>query len=275
MAETERVPQGDDPIRPNPIPSEQEVRPAMLRHASKLLLEILCSVLATVIGSYVANHYIAGRFARETPVPIERATLATNIAPSEVVKAEIVASAGPSNVVNAPDAAGTIGSRIVDNANDEKAAQPGDRSAELASVITRQHRPPRGKRIPSANAIVVQEIVSATAASAEMGRPSVDRAVDMSTESSPGAAPTPLDPASRGSHFARRLLNPIIHTALLLVGRAHELQRRASPDDVPFSSREFRFQPEAAERSSSERTTISSDPVSSDRPGTKLPRQWP
>ena len=245
----------------------------MLRYASKLLLEILCSVLATVVGSYVVNHYIAGRVARDTPVASGRATLVANIAPSEAVKAEIVASAGSSKAVNAPDATGAIGSGMVDNANDEKAAPPGDRSAEPASITTRQHRPPREKRVLRANAIVVPEIVSATAAPAEMGRASADRAVDISVESSAGTGPTPLDPASRGPHFARRLLNPIIRTALLLVGHTHELQRRASPGDVPFSSGEFRFQPEAGERSS--RTTISSDPVSSDRPGTKLPRQWP
>ena len=275
MAETERVPQGDDRIRPNPIPSEKEVRPAMLRYASKLVLEIFCSVMATVIGSYVANDYIAGKFARDVPASAKHLTLGANIAPSEAAKAKIVASAGPSNVVNAPDTAGTIGSRIVDNANDEKGAQPGDRSAEPANVITRQHRPPRGKRTPGVNAIVVPKIVSATTAPAEIGHPSVDRALDISTELPPGATPTPLDPASRGSHFARRLLNPIIHTALLLVGRAHELQLRASAEDVPFASREFRFQPAAAERSSSERTKISSDPVSSERSETKLPRQWP
>lgn len=247
----------------------------MFRYASKLVLEILCSVLATVIGSYVANDYIAGKFARDTPVSIERAALDADIAPGKAVTAEIVASAGPSNVVNAPDTTGAIGSRIVDSANDETAAQLGDKSAEPASVIKRQHRLPQGKRNPRPNAIAVPEIASATTASAEMDRASVERAVDISAESSPGAAATPLDPTNRGSYFAGRLLNPIIHTALLLVGRAHELDRRASPDDVLFSSRAFRSQQEAAERSSSERTTISSDPVSSDRPGTKSARQWP
>jgi hypothetical protein len=68
----------------------------------------------------------------------------------------------------------------------------------------------------------------------------------------------PLDPEKKSSHLARRVLKPIIRTALLLlessslVDREHEPQRRTSPDDTRSSSRVV--EPEFSELS--ERTCL-------------------
>src|SRR5262245_58881129 len=40
----------------------------MLKHLTKLAMEILPSVLATIIGAYIVNHYINGKPATDTPV---------------------------------------------------------------------------------------------------------------------------------------------------------------------------------------------------------------
>lgn len=247
----------------------------MLNRVSNLLLEIVCSVVATVIGSYVANHYIAGLFARDKPASIKRAALDAGTSRSDALKVETIANVGPSYVVSPPVSTGSVGSRIVDIANAERVAQPADRPAEPPSVTTRQHRPPREKRVSNSNAFVAPDIISAIPDSAEMSRASLDRAVGTSVDLLPGAAPTPPYAPSHGLHFASKLFNPIVQKVLRSVGHALDPQRRALPDDVHFSSRELRFQPETTERSSSDQTTISSDAIPSDRPGTKLARQWP
>ena len=43
----------------------------MLKYASKFFLNIFLSVLATVIGSYLANQYIVGRPVVEVPVSLD------------------------------------------------------------------------------------------------------------------------------------------------------------------------------------------------------------
>jgi hypothetical protein len=53
---------------------ELEERPEMLKYASKFFLNIFLSVLATVIGSHLANQYIAGGPAADAPVSLADAT---------------------------------------------------------------------------------------------------------------------------------------------------------------------------------------------------------
>jgi hypothetical protein len=244
----------------------------MLKYASKLFLEIFLPVLATVIGFYLAHQCIASRFAVGGPVSLADATVdpkKVDASPaSQEVKADVTVSEGPSDVVNALGPVATVGSHIVDKTNDEKAAPPVNKPAELTTVPARRHRPvPRDQRISKTNAIAAPEIASLTVAPPELGRTSTKRFFSTNANSPPDASPPPqeigrdngvsppLDPMMTGSHLAGRVLSPIIRTALLLlepsslVGRAHEPQRRTSPDEI--------------ERSSSERTRISNDVLSS------------
>src|SRR5258708_18593931 len=96
----------------------------------------------------------------------------------------------------------------------------------------------------------------------------------------PLAVASSIEQMMTGSRLAGRALNPIIRTALLLLepsstlaGHADEPQRRTSPDEILSSSRVLRFEPEVRERSSSERTRVSNDVLSSRRPETQTPRQ--
>jgi hypothetical protein len=50
-------------------------RPIMLKYASKLFLKISLSVVATIISSYLANQYVAGRSATRGPVSLAGATV--------------------------------------------------------------------------------------------------------------------------------------------------------------------------------------------------------
>jgi hypothetical protein len=277
--------------------SEREERRIVLKYASKLFLKIFLSVVATVIGSYLTNQYIAGRSAADAPASLAGATadpkrLDANAASSEAAKADVTVSEGPSDPANALGPAGAIGSRIVDKTNvdktnDDKVAPPVDKLAERASVPAPLHRSAsRDKRISKTNTIATPEIASLTVAPPERGRATTERFFSTNANSPRDASPPqeigrdddvspPLDLEMTDSHIAGRVLKPVIRTVLLLlepsslVGHAHEQQRRTSPDEIPSSSRVLRFQPEVTERSSSKRTRVANDVFSSRRPRDK------
>jgi hypothetical protein len=204
----------------------------MLKYASKFFLNIFLSVLATVIGSYLANQYIARRPAAEAPVSLD-ATIDpkgpdANAASRE---ADITASEGPSAVANALEPAGAIGGRSVDKINHEKAVPPVDRLAVSTNVPARLHRSaPRHKQISKTNAVATPESASLTVAPPELGRATTGCFFNTSANSALDASPPPpqevgreddvslpLDPEMTGSHIAGGVLKPIIHTALLLL----------------------------------------------------------
>ena len=242
----------------------------MLNYASKFLLNIFLSVLATVIGSYLANHYTARRPAADAPASLAGATIDpkradAHAASREAVKADIAVSEGPLDVANAVGPTGAIGGRSVDKTNvdktnNEKAAPPVDKLAEATNVPARLHRSaPRSKQIAKTNTIAAPESASLTVAPPEPGRATTGRFFNTNANSALDASPPPqrvgrddgvsppLDPEVEGSHLTRRVLKPIIRTALLLLercsllGHAHEQQRRTSPDEIPSSSRVLRF----------------------------------
>ncbi len=228
----------------------------MLKYASNFLLEIVLSVLATLIGSYLANQYIVGRSVAGGPVQLVGSTVDpksvdSNAASREAVKADVTVSEGPPEVVNVFGPPVAIGSRVVDKTNDEKAAQPVDKLAERKSVPARLHRTaPRDKRIAKAATIATPESASLTVDPPELGGATTERFLSTNANSPTGASPPPqeiardndvsppLDRVMTGSHLAGGVLNRVIRTAWLLlepsslVGHAHEPQRRTSPDET-------------------------------------------
>jgi hypothetical protein len=210
--------------------SEREETPTMLKYASKFLLNIFLSVLATVIGSYLANQYIAGRPVADPPVSLAGATIDpkrpdANAAPREAVKAGITVSEGPLDVANAIGPA-AIGGRSIDRTNNEKAAPPVDKLAESTNVHARQHRSaPRYKQISKTSTIAAPENASLTVASPEPGRATTGQIFGTNANSALDASLPPqqvtgrdddvlplLDSEMAGSHLTRRVLKPIIRT---------------------------------------------------------------
>jgi hypothetical protein len=207
----------------------------MLRYASKLFLEIFLSVLATVIGSYLASQYIAGRPAADAPVSLAGAIVDpkrvdVNAASHEAVKADLTSPQDLSDVVNALGPVAAVGSRIVERTNDEKAAPPVDKLAEPMRVPAQLHRSAqRDKPILKARTIATPEIASLTVVPPEPGRATTERFFGTNASSSLDASPrsqevgrddgvSPLpDRLMTGSRLAGRVLNPIIRTALLLL----------------------------------------------------------
>src|SRR4051794_4097758 len=117
----------------------------MLKYLSKFVLEILPSVVATIIGAYIVNHYIAPKPATDTPVAASVSSAgpkaAADAKPSDVkpsdakladgkaAKPDAKAAETPSDLANATDA-GTIRKIPIDKAASEK---PADKPAETAS----------------------------------------------------------------------------------------------------------------------------------------------
>jgi hypothetical protein len=123
----------------------------MLKYLSKITMDILPSVVATIIGAYIVNHYIANKPATDAP-------MAAAVAPAQPTKVD-AASAETGNLPGAGVRARGISEKAIFEktaaekpAMVEKAAEkpaekslvpPEDRPAETASISadTRHHAP--------------------------------------------------------------------------------------------------------------------------------------
>jgi hypothetical protein len=109
----------------------------MLKYVSKFTLDVLPSLLATVIGAYIVNHYIVSK----PDTPVAAATSTAN--PANASKAETSA-----DVANIPEpgvrAKGISEKSVLDKSAAEKPAdKTADKPAETASIPseTRRHQP--------------------------------------------------------------------------------------------------------------------------------------
>src|SRR5882724_4311097 len=80
--------------------------PAMLKYVSKFTLDILPSVVATIIGAYIVNHYIVAKPGANAPVAAAVSTTEpkaeAKVAP-EAATADAKASETSSGVANIPE----------------------------------------------------------------------------------------------------------------------------------------------------------------------------
>jgi hypothetical protein len=109
----------------------------MLKYVSKFTLDVLPSLLATVIGAYIVNHYIVSK----PDAPVAAATSTAN--PKADAKAET-----SSDVANIPEpgvrAKGISEKAVLDKSAAEKPAdKTADKPTETASIPsdTRRHQP--------------------------------------------------------------------------------------------------------------------------------------
>jgi hypothetical protein len=169
------------------------------------------------------------------------------------------------DVVNAIGPVAAVSGSIVGQTNEDKAA-PSTNKLPKPTSVPAPHRPaPREKRISKTNATAAPDITSKTVATSEPGRAITEkffgRRADLTIDAA--ASPPreverendlspPHDLRTKSAHLARRVLRPIIRTALLLlepsslVSREREPQGRTSTDEILSSSRVV--QPEPTER---------------------------
>jgi hypothetical protein len=128
----------------------------MLKYLSKLTMDILPSVVATIIGAYIVNHYIVTKPGAPAPV----AAAVSPAAPKKANVANVMPSEPSSDVANIPEAGvrakGISEKAILERSAVEKPAEKpveksadkADKPAEIASIPpdTRRHQPaPREK----------------------------------------------------------------------------------------------------------------------------------
>ena len=141
----------------------------MLKYVSKFTLDILPSVVATIVGAYIVNHYIVSKPGADAPVgavlsttePKAEAKVAPEAAKADA-KAPEKAPETSSGVANIPEpgvkAKGISEKAILEKSAAEKPAEKSaDKPAETASipVETRRHQP-REKAIAKSIPVPVQ-----------------------------------------------------------------------------------------------------------------------
>jgi hypothetical protein len=140
----------------------------MLKYVSKFTLDILPSVVATIIGAYIVNHYIVTKPAANAPVTAALSTV-------DPKKADVRRVAKPSDtssdIASIPEA-GVRAKGISEKAIFEKPAaeksqeKAVDKPAETAAipVETRRHQPaPREKAVAKTAPVPAQPSVTAVA----------------------------------------------------------------------------------------------------------------
>jgi len=140
----------------------------MLKYLAKISMDIFPSVLATIIGAYIVNHYINAKPAADAPAAV--------VAPAEAGK-----NGKPADVANLPapgvKAKGVSEKSVSEKSATDKAAaekpadKPETKAADVAPADTASHgRPPArekaaAKSIPAATAPVVEANSAPAAAS--------------------------------------------------------------------------------------------------------------
>jgi hypothetical protein len=117
----------------------------MLKYVSKFALDILPSVVATIIGAYIVNHYIATKPGTDAPLAAVVSTPAPGAVKAEPKGSE-KASETSAEVASIPEA-GVRAKGVSEKAIIEKSA---DKPAETASIpvdTKRRPAPPREKAV--------------------------------------------------------------------------------------------------------------------------------
>jgi hypothetical protein len=236
----------------------------MLKYASKFFLEIVFSVVATIVGSLIANHYIPQKPAADAPVTVAAATVdarATDIAAApEAAKADVTASTATVDVINAPEPSATTAGPVVDKTANGKASPPADEPTEPTNVPARPLQPvPRARPLSKASMIPARQTAVAPVVSRDLGRANAERFYNANAMLLPDPPPQetyryseilpppPCRPVRRSP--LGRVFRPIVHAAWSLL----------TPPPAPVGRDSWN----------------TNDGLSAPRPGAKKPTQWP
>jgi hypothetical protein len=218
----------------------------MLKYASKLFLKMSLSVLATVIGAYVANHYVGGK----SPADVSALFVSTkaelsgndmNVASRATEKANPPPPVHPSSTANTSQVTSDAGERLLRTVDDKwasghKEGMPIDKRVEVANLAIRPQSRARDTRISRANKAAVPAAASSSFATAR-SQASSEQVRSAREDSSTGsvlqpreadrddAVPLPLEWTRKDTHFVGRILEPVMHKALLLLRKPAELLR--------------------------------------------------
>ncbi|HET7885723.1 MAG TPA: hypothetical protein VFL62_05795 [Bradyrhizobium sp.] len=192
----------------------------MLKLASKFAMDIFPSVIATILGAYIVNHYINNK----TPAADPAAAVSTADPKKAATKADSKPAERSADLGNAPEhgvrAKGISEKSIsdkaaADKATVEKPAEKADKPAETASIPpttpadTRRHAPTRekaaSKPAPAAEPVVAAPVSAPAAEPAatpdanDLARAAIERLrggepVSRTTERTKAAEPKSMEP---------------------------------------------------------------------------------
>jgi hypothetical protein len=218
----------------------------MLKYASKLFLEVSLSVLATVIGAYVANHYVGGKFPPDVSALFAnaKAELRGNdmsVASHATEKAIPPPPVHPLNTADPSQVTSDAGERLLRTVDDKwasghKEGMPIDKRVEVANLAIRPQSTARDTRISRVNKAGVPAGASSSFATAR-SQASSEQVRSAREDSSTGSVlqpreadrddtvPLPLESTRKDTHFVGRVLRSVMHKALLLLRKPAELLR--------------------------------------------------
>jgi hypothetical protein len=203
----------------------------MRKYASKFLLDMFLSVVATVTAAWVTHHYFPSSSPAKAPISAEATESSKSVAaaPSgEAAPEDVAASAAPSDVVGTTAPATIVADRAIETNHDET-ARPSlpAKSAKPANITARKRPDPRDKGNfktsiaatpkPVQPAVVPQE---PSRAAYERANPSPDapRSGEAWSERDVTASP---GPETRKPFLSGLVLKPIIRTVVAVCGCIH------------------------------------------------------
>ena len=255
----------------------------MLKYVSKFALDILPSVVATIIGAYIVNHYIVTK-----PADAPAAAAVSTIDPRKA--APDVAGIPESGV----KAKGISEKALLEKAASEKPAVA-DKPAETASlpaeprrVSPTPHEKPVAKTAQTPAPTAAPAVESAAAPEEkrdanDLARAAIER-LRGTTETQPrvqeavripeaprapetlrvvsAPAVQPLPPPIMISTPSNEAFNPVTGSVPTKPPYAHDAQRPTPPADIPSSSQPIDLRAEAALPAPREHTSVADDVLS-------------
>jgi hypothetical protein len=199
----------------------------MWKYASKLLLDIFLSVVATVTAAYVTHHYFPASAPAKAPLSAAVAADPPSGGGAAASEPEhLAALEAPSNVVNAVAPAIAVAVRALDANHDETAGPSLAKPARPASMPSRKRPAPREKSILKPEMVAAPKAVQAgvvlAIVPAEPSRAPPERAGPPLEAPGVGEIRSERDvagiPETRKPNLAGWVLKPIVRTVAVVAG---------------------------------------------------------
>lgn len=235
----------------------------MMKYLSKFVLDILPSIVATVIGAYIVNHYIIAKPA--TPAP---AAMASTVSPSAVASearpavasVETPAPSGARDAAQKPASAKLVGEKVAEKPAGEKPAVAPVVRHDANDLARAAIERLRGSNTASPSAEPV-------ARAREAHRAGAVSEVTVQPVSMPVIQPLP--PAIAIAPPAAELLpragdsgsQSVASTSTVRAGEKMDSDRLIPPADIPSASGMFGLTAGGASTAAASQTTVADDVV--------------
>jgi hypothetical protein len=169
------------------------------KYISKFTIDIMPSIIATIVGAYIVNHYIVPKSADAPAAATASTGDSKAAAPAKVMKASIKSGETSADIANTSDAAAAPADKPVAEKTNSEKTNP-EKNAETSSPVTRRHQPaPREKAVAEKPA----PEKPATKPAATVAVAPVVAAPPATASIAPAAEPIPAQSAADANDLAR------------------------------------------------------------------------